>query len=114
MSGLCRRLLLAACLWFAVSAASSEPPPVKDPVKPLPATDRQGDPLPAGARARLGTVRFRYPGPVSGIRFSRDGKILAAVGATPIICFWDAATGKELPRFVGLQGKQYSSLAFSP
>ncbi len=114
MSGPYCRLVLAACLLFAAAAAPSEPPPVKDAVKPLPTTDRQGEPLPPGARARLGTVRFRYPGQVSAIRYSRDGKILAVIGAASSLCVWDATTGKELPRFDDLQAREYSSLAFAP
>jgi hypothetical protein len=38
-------------------------------------TDRDGDPLPAGALVRMGSVRFRRPGHVSSVAFCDDGKI---------------------------------------
>src|SRR5262249_1446846 len=62
-------------------------------------TDLHGDPLPPGAQARLGTVRFRHTASVRGAGFSSDGKILITGDYTGLILFWDAATGKELRRF---------------
>src|SRR5262249_24162119 len=61
--------------------------------------DLHGDPLPPGARARLGTVRFRHTASVRGAGFSGDGKMLITEDYTGLILFWDAATGKELRRF---------------
>jgi WD40 repeat protein len=55
--------------------------------------DPFGDPLPPGAVARLGTVRFRQGQPISALAFSRTGKTLVSVGG-PDIHFWDAATGR--------------------
>lgn len=75
----------------ATAPAKPEPPPIR--------VDRHGDPLPEGALARLGTVRFRHGFFVSALAYSPDGKKIAAVGAGRAITLWDAATGKELCQF---------------
>ncbi|HEY7426047.1 MAG TPA: sigma-70 family RNA polymerase sigma factor [Gemmataceae bacterium] len=65
--------------------------------------DRFGDPLPSGAIARLGTVRFRHEGEAWSLVFSPNGKILAALTASRVI-LWDARTGKEIQRLPEMRG----------
>jgi WD40 repeat protein len=56
-------------------------------------TDLQGDPLPADAIARLGTLRFR-PSDCNRnfLAFSPDGKTVVSDGAAGL-CVWDTTTG---------------------
>jgi RNA polymerase sigma factor (sigma-70 family) len=65
-------------------------------------TDGFGDPLPAGALARLGTIRFRQG--ANHIAFLADGKSFVAaagIGVRDSIGVWDLANGKELRRLEG-------------
>jgi WD40 repeat protein len=61
-----------------------------------------GDPLPPGAVARLGSVRFHHPGTITAVAFSPDGKSLLVAGyedGKHSVRYWDAVSGKELARF---------------
>src|SRR5262245_30125532 len=73
---------------------------LEPPTEARPAKDRvdlHGDPLPQGAVARLGTVRFRHPGAVHAVAFSTDGKLLAASSDDQnMVVIWDRATGRKL------------------
>jgi WD40 repeat protein len=66
--------------------------------KPV-AFDAQGDPLPAEALARLGTLRWRHASPVNYLAFLSDGKKLLTASQDQSIRLWEVATGKELKRF---------------
>ena len=73
--------------------------------KPVPATgkDLNGDPLPEGAVARLGTIRFRQP-PVQLIALSRDGKMLATTcEADHFIRLWNVEDGREIRRIRAIE-----------
>jgi RNA polymerase sigma factor (sigma-70 family) len=76
-------------------------------------TDRHGDPLPPGAIARLGTVRWRHGFFIFALTFSPDGKKIAAIGGGRDITLWDAKSGKEIHSFPN-EGKQPIGVAFSP
>jgi RNA polymerase sigma factor (sigma-70 family) len=88
-----------------------KPKPTEDNVV---RTDRYGDPLPDGAIARLGTVRFRHSFIIYNIAFSPDGRQVAAVNQMGSRCLWDPATGKMIrpleDQFSGLS----RCLAYSP
>lgn len=78
-----------------------------------PRCDRQGDPLPRGAVARLGSVRLRHLDRVFDVTFSPDGKMLASCGADLRIRLWDAASGRPLRELAG-HPQWISNIAFSP
>jgi WD40 repeat protein len=75
-----------------------------DPViaGPAPRVDLYGDPLPEGAVARLGSVRFRHAG-LSDYVFLPDGKTVLTSGSDRVLRFWDVGTGRQV-RSVKLQG----------
>jgi WD40 repeat protein len=77
--------------------------------------DGWGDPLPDGAVARMGTVRFRHWGcNPTHVAWSRDGKVLVSAGGDRTLCTWEAATGKEIARYTGhKQTSWISCLALS-
>jgi WD40 repeat protein len=63
--------------------------------KPPVHIDRYGDPLPEGAIARIGTLRFRQTYIPSSLVFSTDGNLIfTACDGYPRISCWETATGK--------------------
>jgi RNA polymerase sigma factor (sigma-70 family) len=108
------KLGLALVLTFVVVAGagvlayqtlSAGPAPAEPPAAPPaqaenPANlDLFGDPLPPGALARLGTVRFRLGGWGESVTFTQDGKELVTAGLGSYPRLWDGATGRELRQF---------------
>jgi RNA polymerase sigma factor (sigma-70 family) len=94
--------LVAGAIVLGAGAGGGSPappgPPAKEAVKAAPRLDAFGDPLPAGAVARLGTVRFNHGDGLNGLQYSPDGKwILSSGGGHAHL--WDAATGRELRHF---------------
>jgi RNA polymerase sigma factor (sigma-70 family) len=86
------------------AAAAKEPEVVQEPPPqvgspPSPVGDVFGDPLPPGAVARLGTVRWRHGAPVQFIALLPDNKTLVTGDDDHVVRVWDLATGKELRRF---------------
>jgi RNA polymerase sigma factor (sigma-70 family) len=61
--------------------------------------DLHGDPLPEGAVARLGTVRFRHESWVGPCVLSPDGQTLAAA-AGKSVSLWEVPSGRLRRRFV--------------
>src|SRR5262249_48091405 len=62
---------------------------------PRAAVDAQGDPLPDGAVARLGTLRFNHGEGLNALYYSPDGKTIISEG-NGFIRRWDATDGKAL------------------
>jgi RNA polymerase sigma factor (sigma-70 family) len=95
-------------------AAIDQPTPALQAEKPrADRVDNHGDPLPAGALARLGTVRLRHGGAIHVAAFSPDGLLLATGGADKVVRLWEAATGKPIATLRG-HTQDITSLVFSP
>lgn len=103
-------LLLASFLTMSAGAAAAQAP--TEPVR----LDIHGDPLPPGAIARLGTVRFRASDEAEALAFAADGKTVAVMSRGGLFLF-DADSGKRRKR---LADRMFSDrrdgnrLAFSP
>ena len=98
-------LLLLAWLWVTSNALPEQP---QEP-KPAPAVEKpvlkdpEGQPLPPGAVARLGSARLKHGGQVSGLIFSADGKTLISGARTGgSLRMWDSESGKEIGRAAGV------------
>jgi RNA polymerase sigma factor (sigma-70 family) len=93
--------LTGQALWSGSPPTAVPPTPTTDrrDREPLPGppADLHSDPLPPGAVARLGTVRFRQEEWVGPFATAPDGKTLAAVAGRSVI-FWDAASGRPMRR----------------
>jgi WD40 repeat protein len=77
-------LVVAVCWLLQVNEARTEPPE---------------EPLPEGALARLGTLRWRHGSAVYYVAFLPDGKGVVTGGQDGIVRLWDRRTGKEIRRF---------------
>jgi WD40 repeat protein len=62
-------------------------------------TDVHGDPLPEGARARMGTLRWRHPTTINFVGFTAQNKHVVTACADEYFRVWDAETGKEIRKF---------------
>jgi hypothetical protein len=103
----CRWSLIAGLALFLGHPAWGDSPEAKVKQtrenKPKVLLDRYGDPLPAGAVARLGTERLSKS-VVTSVTFSPDGKTLATVSFDEGVNLWEVATGRERRQLAGHRG----------
>lgn len=100
-------LAVGVGVWVAVGLARETPRPAA-PSRPATKADLHGEPLPTGALARIGTMRFR-PEQAAGpgdVAYLPDGKSLISVHGTAGATFWDTATGRETRRVEGPVGSR--------
>jgi WD40 repeat protein len=90
----------AACVAFAYIGAA-QPAQTKNQTPAAANTDQNGDPLPPGAIARMGSLRWRHGSGVSYLAFTPDGKAVLTASQDGIVRLWERDTGKELRRFQG-------------
>ncbi len=76
------------------------------------ADDRYGDPIPAGAKARLGTARMRNVIGGGPTAITPDGSFLVGPAPQGGVAFYDPATGK-VARVVKIDGEFGSPVSFS-
>jgi WD40 repeat protein len=94
-------VFLIACLAGAPAgvawASQAEGARPAEKARPAGRADSSGDPLPDGAIARLGTLRWRQAlrdgSGAARLSFSRDGKFLASAGSVGL-AVWEVRTGK--------------------
>src|SRR5436853_525970 len=88
-----RCLLGAGYLLLALSSPAPALPP-----QARPGTDRQGDPLPAGASSRFGSVRWLHGPGASRVVFAPVGQLVASFGSGNVLTLHDTTTGRTRHR----------------
>jgi WD40 repeat protein len=86
----CTMLLTISVAALGLTAAAAQQPPA--------AQDAFGDPLPDGAVARLGTLRWRHGSSVLFAAFLADGKSVISVDGEKVIRVCEYPSGKEIRR----------------
>jgi WD40 repeat protein len=109
---------LGTVLGLGLGRRADPPPQSPRQAEPKPErTDAHGDPLPPGAVARLGTLRFRNGRVINAIAWSPDGKTVVSSAHGGSIVLHDSTTGKRVGSFAVETGDVSASsnvVAFAP
>jgi RNA polymerase sigma factor (sigma-70 family) len=97
---------------MAEEGARKDGQPTRGPVDAAARADRHGDPLPDGAAARLGTLRWRPGEGIFLMAYTPDGKTLITQG-WDAVTFWDVASGKALRRLRKPSGETLATMSVS-
>src|SRR5712692_1355997 len=73
--------------------------------------DNNGDPLPAGAISRLGTIRWRFPGRVNQIQFVEGGKHLLVCNTGGLVQILDSCTGQRIRQLGSTNGSRLTAIS---
>jgi WD40 repeat protein len=116
-SNMLPRFALGLFAAFILAPTARAQPPAK------PRTDALGDPLPAGAVPRLGTLRFKHNfghgslffTTITTAVFAPDAKTMASL-ALPFgsICLWDPTSGKQMPGPWSSSKNYFQAIAIAP
>jgi len=93
------RLAFLFLAWVVVALPAAAPP--------------NADPLPEGARLRIGTARLRHGGLIRALAFSSDGNWLVSGGHDRTLSLWEVPSGREKFRCRGHTG-DVTAVAFAP
>jgi WD40 repeat protein len=75
--------------------------------------DAYGDPLPKGATARFGSLRWRMPCAIKEVAISANGKLVAAVNMYGKVFVWERRNGRLLHEISGSKTGE-KCVSFSP
>lgn len=75
--------------------------------------DADGFPLPQGAVARLGSLKFYHPWRINAVALAPDGETIASAADWSPLCFWNRATGRPIRR-IATTHEDVKALAYSP